>query len=276
MAADLMISEIFGPTIQGEGCKVGRPSIFIRLGGCDQTPPCSWCDTLKSYPKESTKYETLSTFSIIDRVLSLVNYNKHLLATIPIIITGGNPCIQDCLSLISGFKHIDMNLNFSVYVETQGTIFPSNWIYLIDHLVISPKPPSSYNDPHSKGQDIQPILDFFKSKYCIINSTKSKEVKIVIFNLNQDYNYMVNSLFDIYEAIISTHSIPTSSINFTIQIGTLNSSEDSDIVPITNELITKLIEDASSTDEKIANKVRHIFLTNLHILPQVHTILKVR
>ena len=275
MATGLKVSEIFGPTIQGEGCKVGRPSIFIRLGGCDQTPPCSWCDTLKSYPKESTYYETLSEFDIIEKVLSLVHYDKYLLATIPIILTGGNPCTQDCTSLINSFRRLDENLNFSINVETQGTIFPK-WVNEIDHLVISPKPPSSYNDPHSKGQDIQPILDFFKSKYCTINSTKSKEVKIVIFNLDQDYDYMVNSLFDIYEAIISTHSIPTSNINFTIQIGTLNSNKDSDIVPITNELITKLIEDASSTDEKIANKVRHIFLTNLHILPQVHTILKVR
>ena len=44
MTACIRISEIFGPTIQGEGPLIGRPSIFVRTGGCDYR--CNWCDTL--------------------------------------------------------------------------------------------------------------------------------------------------------------------------------------------------------------------------------------
>ena len=40
----LRISEIFGPTIQGEGALIGKPTVFVRAGGCDYR--CSWCDTL--------------------------------------------------------------------------------------------------------------------------------------------------------------------------------------------------------------------------------------
>ena len=37
------VSEVFGPTLQGEGPHAGRPCHFIRLGGCNLS--CSWCDT---------------------------------------------------------------------------------------------------------------------------------------------------------------------------------------------------------------------------------------
>ena len=41
---DIRISEIFGPTIQGEGALIGQPTVFVRTGGCDYR--CAWCDSL--------------------------------------------------------------------------------------------------------------------------------------------------------------------------------------------------------------------------------------
>lgn len=35
------ISEIFGPTIQGEGPRTGYPTIFVRVYGCNLE--CPWC-----------------------------------------------------------------------------------------------------------------------------------------------------------------------------------------------------------------------------------------
>ena len=29
------VSEVFGPVIQGEGGVIGRPTVFVRTGGCD-------------------------------------------------------------------------------------------------------------------------------------------------------------------------------------------------------------------------------------------------
>ena len=44
MKERIHVSEIFGPTVQGEGPLIGRASVFVRTGGCDYR--CSWCDTL--------------------------------------------------------------------------------------------------------------------------------------------------------------------------------------------------------------------------------------
>ena len=39
----ITISEIYGPVIQGEGAVIGKPTVFVRTGGCDYR--CSWCDS---------------------------------------------------------------------------------------------------------------------------------------------------------------------------------------------------------------------------------------
>jgi organic radical activating enzyme len=40
---ELVVNEIFGPTVQGEGRSLGRRCAFLRLGGCNLS--CVWCDT---------------------------------------------------------------------------------------------------------------------------------------------------------------------------------------------------------------------------------------
>jgi 7-carboxy-7-deazaguanine synthase len=41
--SELVVNEIFGPTVQGEGRSMGRRCAFLRLGGCNLS--CRWCDT---------------------------------------------------------------------------------------------------------------------------------------------------------------------------------------------------------------------------------------
>ncbi|ARP73799.1 7-carboxy-7-deazaguanine synthase QueE [Streptomyces pluripotens] len=43
METELVVNEIFGPTVQGEGRSMGRRCAFLRLGGCNLS--CTWCDT---------------------------------------------------------------------------------------------------------------------------------------------------------------------------------------------------------------------------------------
>lgn len=50
------ISEIFGPTLQGEGHHIGHPTVFVRIAGCDYR--CQWCltgDTIISLAGEEDK-----------------------------------------------------------------------------------------------------------------------------------------------------------------------------------------------------------------------------
>ena len=55
----IRVSEIFGPTIQGEGALIGQPTVFVRTGGCDYR--CSWCDSLHAV--ESAYRETWAPMS---------------------------------------------------------------------------------------------------------------------------------------------------------------------------------------------------------------------
>ena len=79
----LPISEVFGPTLQGEGPHAGRTVQFIRLGGCNLS--CSWCDT--PYTWDASRFNLrqeltpMSVQEILDRIIPGV----------PIVLSGGEP-----------------------------------------------------------------------------------------------------------------------------------------------------------------------------------------
>ncbi len=128
----IRISEIFGPTIQGEGALIGTPSVFIRTGGCDYR--CVWCDTLhavdSSYRHE---WNCMNANEIMDKV-------ERLTGGVPLTLTisGGNPATQNLEELLI----LGKSKGYSFALETQGSIAKS-WFEKLDMLVLSPKPPSS-------------------------------------------------------------------------------------------------------------------------------------
>jgi 7-carboxy-7-deazaguanine synthase len=126
----LKVSEIFGPTIQGEGALIGMPTVFVRLGGCDYR--CSWCDTLYAVlPKHNREWVNMTESQIID---SVENLSERAFIT----LSGGNPALQDCQELIDEA----WDRGHCIAMETQGSI-SRKWFNELDHLVLSPKPPSS-------------------------------------------------------------------------------------------------------------------------------------
>lgn len=126
------ISEIFGPTLQGEGPLIGRPSVFIRVGGCDFR--CNWCDTLYAVlPEYKDEWEKLNEEEILQKILLLTNNNPIL-----VTLTGGNPALYNFSALLEkGHAH---GLTFAL--ETQGST-AKTWFKNLDHLILSPKGPSS-------------------------------------------------------------------------------------------------------------------------------------
>ena len=63
----IRISEIFGPTVQGEGALIGKPTVFVRTGGCDFR--CSWCDTLHAVlPAHRHDWSPMTPEEILARV----------------------------------------------------------------------------------------------------------------------------------------------------------------------------------------------------------------
>lgn len=131
-AGTIRVSEIFGPTIQGEGALIGLPTVFVRTGGCDYR--CSWCDSLHAVDSAfRDQWASMSTEAIWHEVTKLSGGKP-----ITVSLSGGNPAIQPLKPLIElGHSH-----GYRFALETQGSI-AQTWFRDLDILVISPKPPSS-------------------------------------------------------------------------------------------------------------------------------------
>ena len=115
----MRINEIFY-SLQGEGRNTGRAAVFIRLSGCNLK--CPFCDT------DFDSYTDLTVRQIVDEVKGIGGACRF------VVITGGEPTIQDCEILIDNL-HAD---GYEVAMESNGTrLAPSN----VDWLTISPKQP---------------------------------------------------------------------------------------------------------------------------------------
>jgi 7-carboxy-7-deazaguanine synthase len=137
MIKTLPISEIFGPTIQGEGPFAGRTAWFIRLGGCNLA--CVWCDT--PYTWQGSRYDLRSELSM-KSVAEILQTLPTLLSIV--VITGGEPLLYAKQPI---FEELLLRLRrrgAAIHIETNGTIYPpESVVALLDVVVISPKLPSS-------------------------------------------------------------------------------------------------------------------------------------
>jgi 7-carboxy-7-deazaguanine synthase len=128
----IFVSEIFGPTVQGEGALIGKPTVFVRTGGCDFR--CRWCDTLYAVlPDYRHDWIPLSPGQILTSVEQLTGGHPIL-----VTLSGGNPATQPLEPLIA----LGRARGYSFAMETQGSI-ACPWFAALDWLVLSPKPPSS-------------------------------------------------------------------------------------------------------------------------------------
>jgi 7-carboxy-7-deazaguanine synthase len=132
MKEHIRISEIFGPTIQGEGPLIGRPTVFVRTGGCDYR--CTWCDTLYAVlPEYRDEWPPMTPGAIIAQVDELAGGKPVLVS-----LSGGNPALHPLGPLIA----LGRESGHSFALETQGSI-SQPWFAELDWLILSPKPPSA-------------------------------------------------------------------------------------------------------------------------------------
>jgi len=168
----LRISEIFGPTVQGEGALIGKPTVFVRTGGCDFR--CSWCDTLHAVlPAYRHDWTPMTAEEILARV-------EALTGGVPVLITlsGGNPAIQPLARLIAlGKEH-----NHRFAMETQGSV-ANDCFAELDWLVLSPKPPSS---------GMTTDWAAFDACLAVASGGPRTVLKIAVFD-DADYDYAVRS-----------------------------------------------------------------------------------
>ena len=111
----MKINEIFY-SLQGEGARVGQPTVFIRLTGCDLS--CGFCDTEFASGKEITTDELLARVK---------QYPAKWITW-----TGGEPMLQLNEGVVSAFR----DAGYLQSIETNGghpVPFDLDWV------VVSPK-----------------------------------------------------------------------------------------------------------------------------------------
>ncbi|GAT68769.1 radical SAM family protein [Planomonospora sphaerica] len=130
-AQKLIVSEIFGPTFQGEGYSLGRRCGFLRLGHCNLA--CSWCDTPYTWDWHRFSPESeLSRLDVTEVAARIENMAVPLL-----VISGGEPMLQQA-GLVSLFAHLPPGL--AVEIETNGTVAPEPAVTeRVSRFTVSPK-----------------------------------------------------------------------------------------------------------------------------------------
>lgn len=131
----LVVSEIFGPTLQGEGPHAGRPAAFLRVGRCNLT--CGWCDSRYTWDRDAfdldVELQSIPTREVLERLLSMSAQR--------IVITGGEPGLQaDQLSVLAEGLVAEGRC---VDVETNGTVDLGDLPRHCDLVVVSLKLASS-------------------------------------------------------------------------------------------------------------------------------------
>lgn len=234
MESRLSISEIFGCTIQGEGALIGKPTVFVRTGGCDSR--CSWCDTLYAVlPEHKDEWHTMNSHEVLAEVERLAGH-KPILVT----LSGGNPAIQPLGELID----LGHQQGYTFAIETQGTVARS-WFARLDYLTLSPKPPSSKQE--MKWDKLQRCIEVAQAE------EKGPQIclKIVIFD-DVDFAYA--------QSVASKYP----EIPMYLQAGNHTPPQVSEYIDIEG-IIARL--------DWLITRVQEEKWYNVTVLPQLHTLL---
>lgn len=117
---EIKISEMFGPTLQGEGRSQGRPAAFIRFSLCNLD--CSWCDTPYTWDWRGKNGIAFDPDEEIHRI-PLSDVLEWARPFIRIIISGGEPFVQKRALIALTDALLDMGK--IVEIETNGTHDPT-------------------------------------------------------------------------------------------------------------------------------------------------------
>jgi 7-carboxy-7-deazaguanine synthase len=173
----LYVKDIFA-TIQGEGPFVGRPSIFLRLGGCNLA--CKFCDT------EFEDFQEMNLEAIISKILQIKGKSDL------VVITGGEPLRQPISKICTEL----LNLGLKVQIETNGTLFRD----LPKDVKIVCSPKSSSNGYSRIREDLLPKISAIKflisknnAKYSDISDVGQNDYNIPVYVQPMDeYDEILN------------------------------------------------------------------------------------
>lgn len=137
----LRISEVY-PSVQGEGPRVGKPTVFVRFAGCNLRCPGWPCDTPHAiFPeKYRHEWERSGPTTLVDRITSFGIDN--------ICFTGGEPMLQPFEELIVVERELRA-AGYHVEMFSNGTIPYQGFTERI-RIIMDWKLPGSGEDSYSK------------------------------------------------------------------------------------------------------------------------------
>ena len=138
------VSEVFGPTIQGEGPHAGVAVQFFRTGGCNLS--CSWCDT--PYTWDSDRFDLRAELTPMTATEIVGRLNPNL----PLVISGGEPLMHQKNLAFQTVIAEAVRHGCEVHIETNGTLSPSPLVReLVTSFAVSPK--LDHAGPHKGRQN---------------------------------------------------------------------------------------------------------------------------
>jgi 7-carboxy-7-deazaguanine synthase len=111
-----VVTEIFGPTFQGEGPSAGRVAAFVRLSRCQLS--CTWCDT--PYTWDRSRYDLLAESQQMTQA-QVWDAVKGINAGL-VVITGGEPLLQQ--ARLVWLADMCRATGRRVEIETNGAVYP--------------------------------------------------------------------------------------------------------------------------------------------------------
>lgn len=149
---ELLVHSVFF-TIQGEGPNVGKPAVFVRLGGCNLQ--CLGCDTEYTQGAVPERIDSIATR--VQMAFGDFGGDERL-----VVITGGEPFRQNLLP----FVELLGKRNMRAQIETNGTLgfgedLKTGWIVtrFRPQIVVSPKAGKVHSDLHEFITAYKYVLD---------------------------------------------------------------------------------------------------------------------
>ncbi|MEU8075883.1 7-carboxy-7-deazaguanine synthase QueE [Catellatospora citrea] len=133
VSATLLVAEVFGPTLQGEGPSAGRTALFVRLSRCNLS--CPRCDTPYTWNWEKFDIHESTMRMTDDDVLTFVD--RHPAVEL-VVITGGEPLLQQ--HKLVGLTRELAARGRRVEIESNGTVAPlPELVACVGQFNVSPK-----------------------------------------------------------------------------------------------------------------------------------------
>lgn len=171
------MSEVFGPTWQGEGPSLGRRAGFIRLGRCNLA--CTFCDTPYTWRwSDHDPAVELTERSVEDLVAQVAAMGVPL-----VVVTGGEPLLQQSrlVPLVEALGGRGME----VEIETAGTLAPSDdLVAAVERFNVSPKLANSGNPKELRSKP--DVLRAFERtgkagfKFVAVDETDLDEIEAIV------------------------------------------------------------------------------------------------